>query len=47
MAEDMPIYLLYLAGVGRNSATFAVVTHYVRKAGDGREVRSPSLVPIR
>jgi hypothetical protein len=44
MAEDAPIYLLYLADVGRNSATFAVFTHYVRKVNDRREVRGPSLV---
>jgi hypothetical protein len=43
-AEDAPIYLLYLADVGRNSATFAVFTHYIRKVNDRREVRAPSLV---
>ena len=36
------IYLVYLADVGRNEATFAVYTIYVSEPG-GREIRVPSL----
>jgi hypothetical protein len=36
------IYLVYLADVGRNEATFAVYTIFVSEPG-GREIRVPSL----
>lgn len=43
MTDDAPIYLLYLADVGRNSATFAVFTEYLRGLEGDREVRVPLL----
>lgn len=44
MAEVVPTYLLYLAGVAGNSVTFGVITHCVRWVSRDREIRGPSLL---
>jgi predicted GNAT family N-acyltransferase len=43
---DSPVYLVYLADVKDDTATFAVFTHYLRQADDRHEVRVPSLVSL-
>lgn len=37
------IYVAFLIGVGRNSATFATITHYNRDADNKTESRSPNI----
>lgn len=41
---DTPKYLVYLADVGRNSATIAVYTGWKRSLGKGHEARTPGFV---
>lgn len=41
--DDDSVYVAFLIGVGRNSATFAILSGYVGIADDGNEIRTARL----